>query len=135
MASVDQTPDDPFAITSYQSKFSDSKLTRSQASRTIASQIEDTSKHLELVGDVGEKLLAQKQMLAEKLKVLESEPEDAEVSPELRQQLEDLQRNYDEVGRESSRAFSASTSKSAFLGAAYDTPSRDNVRPTFGFTV
>ncbi|EWC48511.1 hypothetical protein DRE_07724 [Drechslerella stenobrocha 248] len=105
--------------------FSDTPLTRSQASRTIANQIEDATKHLELVGDVGEKLRATKQRLMDRLREVESHNGD-ELSADLRQQLEDLQREYDDVGRESARAFSTSASKSAYLASAYDSPLKDS---------
>ncbi|KAK6540809.1 hypothetical protein TWF694_008198 [Orbilia ellipsospora] len=121
--------DDPFVTprrppNPSSSTYAEPPLTRSQASRTIANQIEDTTKHLELVGDVGEKLRATKQRLMDRLKEVEDSKGD-ELSPDLRQQLEDLQREYDDVGRESTRAFSASASKSAYLASAYDTPSKE----------
>jgi len=85
----------------------------SQIKKPLESHLEDTNKRLELIGNIGEKLIAQKEQLADRIKEVGSQNGD-EITPELKQRLADLEREYNEVGKESARAFMSSKTATQF---------------------
>ncbi|EXJ83899.1 hypothetical protein A1O1_07528 [Capronia coronata CBS 617.96] len=76
----------------------------SQAKRSIIAHLAETERRLHDAQKLGESLLLQQSQLTEKLREVEEQQGDAEISPELRQRLADLEREHDDVGKEIARA-------------------------------
>ena len=119
--------DDPFSTPTPTQRFLNldgnaNILTRdqspSQVKRALETHLEETAKRLDIVGDLGNRLLNQKNALSERLKEVEGENGE-ELNPELKQKLVDLEKEYNEVGRESARAFlTTKTSLGGAMGSA-----------------
>jgi hypothetical protein len=59
---------------------------------------------MEEAGKLGTALVQQQKQLTEKLREVEQLQSEAELNPELRQRLIDIEKDYNEVARESARA-------------------------------
>jgi predicted transcriptional regulator len=121
LASQDMSPDtqdvDPFLSSSTSSnrqRFSpfDAQLfalgddaSPDQAKHALESHLAETEKRIQEASKLGTSLVQQRKELADRLKDVEKQQSDAEISPELQQKLSDIEREYNEVGRESARAF------------------------------
>jgi Meiotic cell cortex C-terminal pleckstrin homology len=79
----------------------------SQAKRAIEAHLAETNRRLEDTGRLGSSLVQQRAELAEKLKEVEKRKDDAELPPELRERLAEIEKDYNEVGRETARALLA----------------------------
>lgn len=77
------------------------------AKKALEAHLSETDKRLEEASKLGTALVQQRQDLAEKLKEIEQHLEGQEMTPELRQQLAEVEKEYNELGRESARAFLA----------------------------
>lgn len=77
----------------------------SQAKRALEAHLAETERRLQDTSKLGTTLVQQRNELSEKLKEVENQQDDGEIGPELRQKLTDLEKEYNEVGRESARAF------------------------------
>ena len=64
--------------------------------------------------------MQQRQNLSQRLRDVRSQEEDTQISPELRQKLVDIEKEYNEVGRQSARAFLGSRTSTQEDGS--DTP-------------
>ncbi|CAG8043887.1 unnamed protein product [Penicillium salamii] len=78
-----------------------------QAKRALEAHLAETERRLEEASKLGTALIDQQQQLAEQLKEVELQQDDGEMGPALRRKLADLEREYNEIGRESARAFLA----------------------------
>ncbi|CAG8044093.1 unnamed protein product [Penicillium salamii] len=78
-----------------------------QAKRALEAHLAETERRLEEASRLGTALIDQQQQLAEQLKEVELQQDDGEMGPALRRKLADLEREYNEIGRESARAFLA----------------------------
>ncbi|KAJ5089180.1 hypothetical protein N7532_007864 [Penicillium argentinense] len=101
-----------------------------QAKRALEAHLAETERRLEEASKLGTALIAQQQELSEQLKEVEQQQDEGEMGPELRKRLADLEQEYNEIGRESARAFLApkrlaGNSEEAQLG----TPSFDQKSP------
>ncbi|KAK6365189.1 hypothetical protein LTS17_011421 [Exophiala oligosperma] len=76
----------------------------SQVKRSIIAHLAETERRLHDTQKLGESLLVQQSELNDKLREVEEHQEDAEISPELRKQLADLEREHNDVGKEIARA-------------------------------
>lgn len=76
----------------------------SQVKRSIVAHLAETERRLQDAQKLGESLLLQQSQLTEKLHEVEEQQGDAEISPELRQRLADLEREHNDVGKEIARA-------------------------------
>lgn len=76
-----------------------------QARRALSAHLEETERRIEEAGRLGNHLVQQRQNLADRLKEVEQQQSDGDITPELRQKLVEIEREYNEVGRESARAF------------------------------
>ncbi|EXJ79870.1 hypothetical protein A1O3_08155 [Capronia epimyces CBS 606.96] len=76
----------------------------SQVKRSIVAHLAETERRLQDAQKLGESLLLQQSQLTEKLREVEEQQGDAEISPELRQRLADLEREHNDVGKEIARA-------------------------------
>lgn len=83
----------------------------SQAKRAIEAHIAETNRRLEDASRLGSTLVQQRAELAEKLKEVEQRKDDAELPPELRERLAEIERDYNDVGRETARALLAPRSR------------------------
>lgn len=75
-----------------------------QVKRAIEAHLRDTERRMEEAGKLGTALLQQQKQLVEKLREVEQLQSEAELSPELRQRLIEIEKDYNEVARESARA-------------------------------
>ncbi|KAL8770561.1 MAG: hypothetical protein Q9209_003817 [Squamulea sp. 1 TL-2023] len=76
-----------------------------QAKRALEAHIAETEKRLQEASKLGTTLVEQRQKLSARLREVELQQNQHELGPELRQRLIDIEKEYNEVGRESARAF------------------------------
>ncbi|KAF2164594.1 hypothetical protein M409DRAFT_67733 [Zasmidium cellare ATCC 36951] len=77
----------------------------SSARRALEAHLKDTDRRIQDASRLGTTLVQQRKDLASKLKEVEQMQQDSEVPEDLREKLAELEREYNEVGRESARAF------------------------------
>lgn len=75
-----------------------------QVKRAIQAHLRDTERRMEEAGKLGTALVQQQKQLSEKLREVEQLESEAELNPELRQRLVDIEKDYNEVARDSARA-------------------------------
>lgn len=75
-----------------------------QMKRAIEAHLRDTERRMEEAGKLGTALVQQQKQLTEKLREVEQLQSEAELQPELRQRLVEIEKDYNEVARESARA-------------------------------
>lgn len=78
-----------------------------QAKRALEAHLAETERRLEEASKLGTALIDQQRELSDKLKEVEHQQDVNEVGPELRQKLAELEKEYNEIGRETARAFLA----------------------------
>jgi len=76
-----------------------------QAKRALEAHLAETERRIQEASKLGITLVQQQKELSERLKDVEKHQSDGDITPELRQRLEEIEREYNEVGRESARAF------------------------------
>ncbi|KAK2766140.1 hypothetical protein FQN54_007656 [Arachnomyces sp. PD_36] len=76
-----------------------------QAKRALEAHLAETERRLQDASKLGTALVQQQKELSDKLKEVEGKEDDGEIGPELRRKLVDLEKEYNEIGRESARAF------------------------------
>ncbi|CAG8975325.1 hypothetical protein HYALB_00005655 [Hymenoscyphus albidus] len=76
-----------------------------QAKRALEAHLKETEKRIESASKLGNDLVEQRKALEERLVEVQKQQSESELSPELRQKLSDIEKEYNEVGRESARAF------------------------------
>lgn len=76
-----------------------------QAKRALEAHLAETERRIQEASKLGTTLVQQRNELEERLKDVKEQQSEGEIKPELRQKLVEFQRDYDEVTRESSRAF------------------------------
>lgn len=94
-----------------------------QAKRALEAHLEETERRLEEASRIGTALVQQQRELEDKLREVERQQDEEEIGPELRRKLIDLEKEYNEIGRESARAFLAP--KRMVSGDEPGTPSFD----------
>ncbi|TKA77707.1 hypothetical protein B0A49_02239 [Cryomyces minteri] len=77
----------------------------SQAKRALQAHLKDTDRRIQDASKLGTTLLQQRKDLSERLKEVEKHQNENEIGPELRAKLAELEKEYNEVGRESAKAF------------------------------
>ena len=81
----------------------------SQLKRALQARLEEVQKRINEAGQLGESLLRQQKVISDRLHEVEEEAANTgEVRPELRKMLVDLEKEYNEVHRESARALLSS---------------------------
>ncbi|KAJ5836546.1 Pleckstrin homology domain Mcp5-type [Penicillium robsamsonii] len=78
-----------------------------QAKRALEAHLVETERRLEEASRLGTALIDQQRQLSEQLKEVEQQQNEGEMGPDLRRKLADLEKEYNEIGRESARAFLA----------------------------
>ncbi len=77
----------------------------SQVKRELQARLEETERRLQDTSSLGTTLIQQRKDLTARLKDVDEQQGDADIGPELRQKLMDIEKEYNEVGRETSRIF------------------------------
>lgn len=76
-----------------------------QAKRALEAHLAETERRIQDASKLGTTLVQQRKDLADRLKDVEMQQGEADITPELRQKLLEVEKEYNEVGRESARAF------------------------------
>ncbi|KAJ6786438.1 hypothetical protein PWT90_03323 [Aphanocladium album] len=76
-----------------------------QAKRALEAHLAETERRLDEAGKLGTALVSQRKALAEQLQEIEKLQAEGELGPELRQKLVEIEREYNDLARESARAF------------------------------
>ncbi|KAI1163854.1 hypothetical protein F5B18DRAFT_293419 [Nemania serpens] len=76
-----------------------------QAKRALEAHLAETDRRMEEAGKLGTALVQQRNELTERLREVEKLQTEGELSDDLRQKLVDIEKDYNEVARESARAF------------------------------
>lgn len=76
-----------------------------QAKRALEAHLAETNKRIQDASKLGTNLVQQRENLSKRLKEVEQQQAEREIGPELRQKLIDFEAEYNEVVRESARAF------------------------------
>ena len=106
----------------------------SQAKRALEAHLKDTDRRIQDASRLGTTLVQQRKDLAARLKDVEQVGQDNEVPADLRKKLVDLEKEYNEIGKESARAFLPKTrvtstgdvpgTPSAFTGSGRESPTK-----------
>ncbi|KAF2862393.1 hypothetical protein K470DRAFT_243490 [Piedraia hortae CBS 480.64] len=89
----------------------------SQAKRALEAHLKDTERRIQDASRLGTTLVQQRKELLARIQDVEGVQNEGEMPPDLRKKLADLEREYNEVGRESARAFLPKTRASADFSA------------------
>lgn len=76
-----------------------------QAKRALEAHLAETDRRLDEAGKLGTALVSQRKTLAERLQEVEKMQAEGELGPDLRQKLLEIEREYNDLARESARAF------------------------------
>lgn len=76
-----------------------------QAKRALEAHLAETDRRIQETSKLGTTLVQQRVNLSQRLRDVGSAEEDSQITPELRQKLVDIEKEYYEVGRQSARAF------------------------------
>jgi hypothetical protein len=76
-----------------------------QAKRALEAHLAETERRIQEASKLGTTLVQQRKDLAERLKDVEKQQSEGDITPELRQKLVEIEREYNEVGLETNRAF------------------------------
>lgn len=98
----------------------------SQAKRALEAHLAETERRLQDASKLGTALVQQQKELSDKLKEVEGKGDDGEIGPDLRRKLVDLEKEYNEIGRESARAFLGPKSR---LGATEESGPGSSAAP------
>jgi hypothetical protein len=106
--------------------------TPSQAKRALEAHLSETERRLQEASQLGTLLVQQRKELAERLRDVDGQQQQDEITPDLKSKLVELEREVNEVSRETARAFvaknrvaSGETSESAVLSSdAQHSPSK-----------
>ncbi|KAF2971757.1 hypothetical protein GQX73_g1876 [Xylaria multiplex] len=102
-----------------------------QAKRALEAHLAETDRRMEEAGKLGTALVQQRAELTERLEEVEKLEAEDELSDDLRQKLIDIEKDYNEVARESARAFlpkSRVPSNEAAAGSPFVPESRGGKR-------
>lgn len=76
-----------------------------QAKRALEAHLAETERRLDEAGKLGTALVSQRKTLTEQLQEVEKLQSEGELNPELRQKLAEIEKEYNDLARESARAF------------------------------
>ncbi|PFH56572.1 hypothetical protein XA68_16318 [Ophiocordyceps unilateralis] len=89
----------------HESPASDTVSSPTQARRALEAHLADTDRRLDEAGKLGTALVSQRKSLASQLHELEKLQDEGEIGPDLRSKLVEIEREYNDVARESARVF------------------------------
>jgi hypothetical protein len=104
------------STTAVVSVLSMSDRSHSDVKRKLEHRLADTKAIMYNIGRLGESLVKQERELNDRIKEMDSQPQDDEIRPELRSKLADLENGFKEIERESAKAFAKTT---PFLGKVF----------------
>jgi hypothetical protein len=106
-----------------------------QAKRALEAHLAETERRIQEASKLGTTLVQQRKDLAERLKEVEKQQSEGDITPELRQKLVEIEKEYNEVGLESARAFlpKSRVSSSEMAGSPFAGDS--NVTPNFPYNL
>ncbi|KAL9101236.1 MAG: hypothetical protein Q9163_003492 [Psora crenata] len=93
-----------------------------QAKKALEARLAETDRRIQETSKLGTTLVQQRVSLSNRLREVGTEEEDSRISPELQQKLIEIEREYNEVGRQSAKAF---------LGPRSDTPGAEGPNASF----
>lgn len=76
-----------------------------QAKRALRAHLAETERRMAEAGRLGTALVQQQKDLTERLREVEDLQSESDLTPELKKKLAELEKEYDDVARESARAF------------------------------
>lgn len=76
-----------------------------QAERALQAHLAETTRRLQETSHLGNALVQQRKELEDRLKEVSAQKQASDIGPELRQKLAELEKEFNEVGRETARAF------------------------------
>ncbi|KAH7067813.1 hypothetical protein FB567DRAFT_256313 [Paraphoma chrysanthemicola] len=76
-----------------------------QAKRALQAHLAETTRRLQETSHLGNSLVQQRRELEEKLQEVEQQQQESDIGPDLRHRLAELEKEFNEVGRETARAF------------------------------
>jgi hypothetical protein len=76
-----------------------------QARRALQAHLKDTERRMEEAGKLGTMLVQQQRELTDRLREVEELESEEMLNPDLRQKLVEIEKDYNEVAKESARAF------------------------------
>ena len=76
-----------------------------QAKRALEAHLAETERRLDEAGKLGTALVTQRKALTEQLQEVEKLQTEGEMGPELREKLVEIEKEYNDLARESARAF------------------------------
>ncbi|KAB8801890.1 hypothetical protein FH972_026711 [Carpinus fangiana] len=76
-----------------------------QARHALEAHIADTDRRIQDASRLGTTLLNQKKQLADRLREVEKQQDGQDITPDLQQKLAELEREWNDIGRETARAF------------------------------
>jgi hypothetical protein len=76
-----------------------------QAKRALEAHLAETDRRLDEAGKIGTALVSQRKALAEQLQEIEKLQAEEELAPELRKKLVSIEKEYNDLARESARVF------------------------------
>jgi hypothetical protein len=76
-----------------------------QAKRALEAHLTETDRRIQEASKLGTTLIRQREDLANRIKDVEQQQAEGDIGSELRQKLIDIEKEYNEVGRETARAF------------------------------
>jgi hypothetical protein len=76
-----------------------------QAKRALEAHLAETERRMAEAGKLGTALVQQRKELTERLKEVEKLKNEGELGPDLRQKLAEIEKDYNDVARETARAF------------------------------
>jgi hypothetical protein len=76
-----------------------------QAKRALEAHLAETDRRLDDAGKLGTALVSQRKALIEQLQEVEKLQAEGELGPELKQKLIEIEKEYNDLARESARAF------------------------------
>ncbi|KAF2144200.1 uncharacterized protein K452DRAFT_306807 [Aplosporella prunicola CBS 121167] len=82
-----------------------SESSPSQTKRALEAHLAETERRLQDASQLGTVLVQQREELGERLKEVERQQDATEIGPELRAKLVELEREFNEVGKDTARAF------------------------------
>ncbi|KAI9748291.1 MAG: hypothetical protein M1835_001823, partial [Candelina submexicana] len=77
----------------------------SQVKHELQARLEETERRLQETSSLGTTLVLQRKEITARLKDVDKKKDETDIGPELRQKLLDIEKEYNEVGRETSRIF------------------------------
>jgi hypothetical protein len=127
----ERVPRDAHRYSSFDTQlFSLNAPSPAQAKRALEAHLAETERRLQEASKLGTALIEQQRELEEKLKEVEQQQDENQIGPDLRQKLVELEREYNEIGRETARAFLAPKRLAGGDEGHLGTPSLDQkVRP------